>query len=45
MAVRPGDLARRNALDRILTWRGAEIQALLTSYGVPLVQEPVRGTR
>jgi mxaJ protein len=45
MAVRPNDPARRDALDRILARLGAEIHALLTSYGVPLVQEPVGETR
>lgn len=45
MAVRPRDRARRDALDRILARRAREIKALLTSYGVPLVQEPVAETR
>jgi mxaJ protein len=36
--VRRGDSARRDALDRILTRRHAEIDAILDRYGVPRVE-------
>jgi ABC-type amino acid transport substrate-binding protein len=45
MAVRPSDRARRDAFDRILARRAMEIKALLLSYGVPLVEEPVAEPR
>jgi len=36
MGVRRGDMARRNALDAVIARRGADIQHILRSYGVPL---------
>ena len=44
--VRRGDTARRDALDRILTRRRAEIASILDRYGVPRVEaEPTRAAR
>jgi hypothetical protein len=37
MAVRPGDDARRNTLNEIISENRPQIQRLLQSYGVPLV--------
>jgi mxaJ protein len=37
MGVRRGDTKLRDALDRVITRRSADIRRILTSYGVPLV--------
>jgi hypothetical protein len=42
MAVRPGDDARRSALNEIIDENRPQIQRLLQSYGVPLVAPQLR---
>jgi len=41
MGVRRGDHALREKLDRVIAESRPEIDALLRSYGVPLVSKPV----
>ncbi len=45
MGVRNGDKARKEALDKLIAAKSSQIQAILTSYNIPLLPIPKKTTK